>query len=74
MHVASTSQNFDCVVLKADADGLWLRLQADTTVLSCELVSFITLESKAPSRLAASKSNRRAALCSCNPVQKKTKQ
>ncbi len=68
------SQNFDCVVLKADIDSLSLPLQADTTVLSCDLVSFITLESKAPSRIAASKSNKRAAVYRCNLVQKKTRQ
>ncbi len=68
------SQNFHCVVLKADIDSLSLPLQADTTVLSCDLVSFITLESKAPSRIAASKSNKRAALYRCNLVQKKTRQ
>ncbi|KAA6418425.1 MAG: hypothetical protein FRX49_11585 [Trebouxia sp. A1-2] len=53
---------------------LRLPSKADTTVLSCDLVSFITLDAKAPSRIAASKSNKRTALYRCKPVQKKTRE
>ncbi|DBA88761.1 TPA: hypothetical protein ACH3X1_004179 [Trebouxia sp. C0004] len=47
--------------------------KAETEILSCDLVSFITLDSKAPCRQAgkgAGKSSKRAALYRCNLVQR----